>query len=84
MADKPLFKKIYIINRQTGNVDYVVETDSQYKLIYDYFLTLNDIKQAIKVFSEMWDEPQTKFLKDFDLIELINCFSTRYMAKKGK
>ena len=49
-----------------------------------FLLTLNDVKTAVATFSEMWNEPSNKFLKDFDLIELINCFSTRYIAKKGR
>lgn len=77
-------KKIYIINRQTGNTDYVVETYDQYKTMYDYFLTQNDVKRAVKVFSEIWNETQAKFLKDFNLIELINCFSNNYYAKRGR
>ena len=84
MADKPLFKKIYIINRETGQVDYTIETEKQYRTMYDYMLTQNDIKSAVKVFSEMWNETPQKFVKDFDLIELINCFSINYIAKKGR
>ena len=84
MADKKLFRKIYIYNRETGNTDYIIETEKQYRTMYDYMLTLNDVKTAVSTFSEMWNEPSNKFLKDFDLIELINCFSTRYIAKKGR
>ena len=84
MTTKKLPKKIYIINRQTGNTDYVVETYEQYKTMYNYFLTMNDVKQAVKVFADIWNESQSKFLKDFDLIELVNCFSNNYLAKRGR
>lgn len=76
-----LEKPILIINRQTGLPDYIVETKRQYNLMIKYFKNMNDVKMAIKVFSEMSGQTKTELLKDFNLIELVNCFSTRYIAK---
>lgn len=81
MKKDKLEKPILIINRQTGLPDHIVETKRQYELAYKYFINMNDVKMAIKVFSEMSGQTKTELLKDFNLIELVNCFSTRYMAK---
>ena len=81
---KPLLKKIYITNRETGQVDIVIENQIQYGYYWAWFLRQADIKKALEVFCDLTETPQDEYLKDFDLVELINCFSINYFAQRSK
>ena len=78
---KPLLKKIYITNRETGNIDIVIENQVQYGYYWNWFLQQNDIKKALEVFCDLTETPQDEYLKDFDLVELVNCLSINYHAR---
>ena len=71
---------INIINRTTGNTVFRVETKDQYIKAYNFILNNNDVKMAIKVFCDMSNQTKKELLADFNLVELINCFSTNYHA----
>lgn len=79
---KALLKKIYIINRQTGQTDFTIENQVQYGYYWRWFLTQNDIKKALEVFCDLTETTQDEYLKDFNLIDLVNCFSINYIAKR--
>ena len=79
-----LAKPILIINREDGQVERTIETKEQYNLEYKYFTRMHDIATALNVYSDFTGQPIGKILYDFNLVELVNCFSTRYMAKTCK
>lgn len=81
---KKLLKKIYIINRETGQTDFVIENQTQYDYYWNWFLKQNDIKKGVEVFSDLTETSQDEYLKDFDLLELVNCFSINYIAQRSK
>lgn len=81
---KKLLKPIYLINRETGQVDITIENQVQYGYYWGWFLKQDDIKKALEVFCDLTETPQDEYLKDFDLIELVNCFSINYIAQRGK
>lgn len=83
MATK-LLKPILIINRENGQVERVVETKEQYDQEYEYFTRMNDVATAIQVFCDFTNQTVGELLLDFNLVELINCFSTRYQAQVTK
>lgn len=80
IKDEPLKTPIAIINRQDGHVERIVETKKQYVAMYGQICEFEDVKMAIKVWSDFTNQTKKQLLQDFSLIELINCFSTRYMA----
>lgn len=84
MKSKELFKPILIINREDGQVEWVITNELQYREMYNYMLCMNDINTAINVFSDFTGQTVDQLLKDFNLVELINCFSTRYQAQVTK
>lgn len=79
---KLLLRPIYLINRETGHVDVKIVNQKQYDYYYKWFLKQNDVKSAIKVFCDVCEQSQEEFLKDFNLIELVNCLSNNYIAKR--
>lgn len=78
--DQKLEKLILIKNRQTGDIETRIDTKADYDNIYKQILEFNDVKQAIKIYCDLQGKTKKEFLQDFNLIEIINCFSTRYMA----
>lgn len=80
MKDEELRFPIYLMNRQTGNIDMVVKTKKQYVQVYSQLCKMNDVDMAIKVWSDFTNQTRRELLRDFSLIELVNTFSTRYMA----
>lgn len=84
MKSKELFKPILIINREDGQVERVITNELQYNTMWNYMLDMNDINTAINVFSDFTGQTVDQLLKDFNLVELINCFSTRYQAQVTK
>lgn len=80
MKNFNLKKSILIKNRQNGDIETRVDTKKEYDYIYKQMLKLNDIKMAIKVFCDLQGVTEKELIKDFNLVELVNCFSTRYMA----
>lgn len=73
-------KLILIKNRQTGDIETRIDTKEDYDNIYKQILEFNDVKQAIQIYCDLQGKTKKEFLKDFNLIEIINCFSTRFMA----
>ena len=69
------------MNREDGQVERVITTYEQYIEMYKYICQMNDVAMAIKVFSDFSGKTKRELLYDFNLVELINCFSTRYLAK---
>lgn len=69
------------MNREDGQVERVITTYEQYVEMYNYICQMNDVATAIKVFSDFSGKSKNELLYDFNLVELINCFSTRYLAK---
>lgn len=69
------------MNRQTGDVDMIVKTKKQYIKVYAQIVEMNDVSTAIKVWCDYTNQSKKELLRDFSLKELINTFSTRYMAQ---
>lgn len=69
---------LIVQNRETGNTDAVIKTREQYDKWMDYILSLNDIKIALKVFSEELGISEEKIKKEWTLVEIVNIMSTRY------
>ena len=84
MRNEELQKPILIINRQTGNVDHIVKDKKDYVSTYGQMVNMNDVETAIKVWCDFTNQTKRQLLKDFNLIELINVFSTRYIAQVTK
>ena len=80
MKNQRLEKIIILKNRQTHDTEAVIDDKKQYDNIYKQLLQFNDIKQAIKVFCDLQNKTEKELLQDFNLVELVNCFSTRFMA----
>lgn len=81
MNNEELKSPIYLINRQNGHVDMIIKTKKQYVQVYAQMCNMNDVSMAIKVWSDFTNQTKRELLRDFSLIELINTFSTRYMAQ---
>ena len=79
--DYDLKKPIAIINRQNGKVVKIVDNRQDYLTLYHQMCQFNDVKMAIKVWCDFTNQTKLELLRDFDLMELINCFSTRYIAQ---
>lgn len=91
MKDEELKVPILLINRQNGHVEMKIETKKQYVQVYAQICNMNDVSMAIKVWCDFTNQTKRELLRDFTLTELVNTFSTRYMAslpspfiKKGK
>lgn len=80
-TSEELKKPIAIINRQHGQVERVVYTKQQYLNMYATICHMNDVEMAIKIWCDFTEKNKKELLRDFDLIELINCFSTNYIAQ---
>lgn len=81
MNNEELKSPIYLLNRQNGHVDMIIRTKKQYVQVYAQMCNMNDVSMAIKVWSDFTNQTKRELLRDFSLIELINTFSTRYMAQ---
>ena len=81
MNNDELSTPIIIMNRQTGEVDMIVKTKKQYIKVYAQIVEMNDVSTAIKVWCDFTGQTKKELLRDFSLKELINTFSTRYMAQ---
>ena len=81
MNNEELKSPIYLINRQNGHIDMIIKTKKQYVQVYAQMCNMNDVSTAIKVWSDFTNQTKRELLRDFSLIELINTFSTRYMAQ---
>ena len=57
---KPLLKKIYITNRETGNIDIIIENQVQYGYYWNWFLQQNDIKKALVLKEQLRKEQGSK------------------------
>jgi hypothetical protein len=79
--NEELRKPILLINRQNGHVDMVIKTKKEYVRTYAQICELNDVATAIKVWCDYTNQTKRELLRDFTLVELINTFSTRYMAQ---
>ena len=79
-----LLKPIAIINRQDGSVERLLTTKKQAISMYSIFVKMPEVARAIEVFADFSGQTQKELLKDFNLVELVNTFSTRYMAKTLK
>ena len=58
---KKLLKKIFIINRETGHTDFVIENQTQYDYYWNWFLKQNDILPneeimfiLIQIYQNIW------------------------------
>ena len=76
-----LLKPIFLINRQTGHIDMVINTKKEYVRVYAQICHFNDVERAIKVWCDFTNQTRKELLREFSLIELVNTFSTRYMAQ---
>ena len=81
MNNEELKTPIYLINRQNGNIDMVIKTKKQYVQVYAQMCNMNDVSMALKVWCDFTNQTKRELLRDFSLIELVNTFSTRYMAQ---
>lgn len=81
MNNDELLKPILLINRQTGNVDMVIRDKKTYVKIYAQMCNMNDVSMAIKVWCDYTNQTKRELLRDFNLSELVNTFSTRYIAQ---
>ena len=81
MNNEELKTPIYLINRQNGHIDMVIKTKKQYIQVYAQMCNMNDVSMAIKVWCDFTNQTKRELLRDFSLIELVNTFSTRYMAQ---
>lgn len=69
---------LIVQNRETGNTDAVIKTREQYDYWMQYILSLNDIKMALKVFSEELGITEEQIKNEWTLVEIVNIMSTRY------
>ena len=69
---------LIVQNRETGNTDAVIKTREQYDYWMQYILSLNDIKMALKVFSEELGITEEQIKKEWTLVDIVNIMSTRY------
>ena len=69
---------LLVQNRETGEIDVIIRTKEQYDHWLKYILQMNDIKMAIKVFSEELGIPPETIKKEWSLTEIVNIMSTRY------
>ena len=81
MNSEELKTPIYLINRQNGHIDMVIKTKKQYVQVYAQMCNMNDVSIALKVWCDFTNQTKRELLRDFSLIELVNTFSTRYMAQ---
>ena len=81
MNNEELKTPIYLINRQNGHIDMVIKTKKQYVQVYAQMCNMNDVSIALKVWCDFTNQTKRELLRDFSLIELVNTFSTRYMAQ---
>ena len=84
MKNEELRDPIIIVNRQNGDVVKIVKDKKTYVAVYSQLLKMNDIKMAIKVWCELTHQTRRELLKNFNLSELLNTFSTRYFARPTK
>lgn len=84
MKNEELKYPIVIVNRQNGDVVKVIKDKKTYISVYSQILKMNDIKLAIKVWCDLTHQTRRELLKDFNLSELLNTFSTRYFARPTK
>lgn len=59
----------------------VIKTKKQYVQVYAQMCNMNDVSIALKVWCDFTNQTKRELLRDFSLIELVNTFSTRYMAQ---
>lgn len=81
MKNEELKSPIHIINRQTGNIDMTIKDKKSYVKIYAQICEMNDVSTALKVWCDFTKQTRRELLREFSLIELINTFSTRYLAQ---
>lgn len=81
MNNEELRTPIFLINRENGHIDMVIKTKKQYVQVYAQMCNMNDVSMAIKVWCDFTNKTKRELLRDFSLIELVNTFSTRYMAQ---
>ena len=79
-----LVQPIIIVNRQDGHVERVLNTKKQAISMYSIFVKMPDVKKGIEVFADFSNQTEKELLADFNLIELVNTFSTRYLARRVK
>lgn len=84
MKKGDLEKPILIINRHDYSTELVIYTKKTYDEVYKQICEYNDVKQAIKVFCDLQNKTEKELLQEFNLVELINCFSTRFLARTVK
>lgn len=84
MKKDELEKPIIIFNRHDYSTELVIYTKKIYDEVYKQICEYNDVKQAIKVFCDLQNKSEKELLQEFNLVELINCFSTRFLARAVK
>lgn len=84
MNNEELRTPIFLINRENGHIDMVIKTKKQYVQVYAQMCNMNDVSMAIKVWCDFTNKTKRELLRDFSLIELVNTFSTRYIAQINK
>lgn len=77
-------KPIAIINREDGSVARILYTKKDAISMYAIFTKMPDVQKGLEVFADYSEQTVKELLKDFNLPELVNVFSTRYMAKVMK
>lgn len=84
MKNDELRDPIVVVNRQNGDVVKVIEDKKTYVAVYSQLLKMNDVKTALEVWCDFTHQTKRELLRDFNLSELINTFSTRYLARPMK